>query len=91
VYENLIKTYRKHLPTWHRYWRIRRRALQVDTLHPYDIWAPLTDKVYDIPYEQAVDWICAGLAHVGRRICGGVSQGDVRGTLGGSNMPTRAK
>lgn len=65
VYENLIETYRKHLPTWHRYWRIRRRALQVDTLHPYDIWAPLTNKVYDIPYEQAVDWICAGLAPLG--------------------------
>ena len=41
VFHNLIATFQKNLPTWHRYWRVRRKALGVDILQPYDIWAPL--------------------------------------------------
>ena len=66
VFHNLIETFRKHLPTWHRYWALRRKALGVETLHPYDIWAPLqTTQLPAIPYEQAVTWICEGLAPMG--------------------------
>ena len=42
VFHNLIDTYRKHIPTWHRYWDVRRRTLGYDRIHPWDIWAPLT-------------------------------------------------
>ena len=66
VFYNLIETFRRHLPTWHRYWRVRRKALGVKTLQPYDIWAPLTREVPHIPYEQAVDWVCDGLAPLGK-------------------------
>lgn len=65
VFHNLIDTFRRHLPTWHRYWAIRRKALGVETLHPYDIWAPLTKDSLRVTYEQAVDWICDGLAPLG--------------------------
>ena len=65
VFHNLIETFRANLPTWHRYWAVRRKALGVDSLHPYDIWAPLTGERPHIPYEQAVDLICAGLAPMG--------------------------
>ena len=65
VFDNLIATFRKNLPTWHRYWALRRRALGVETLHPYDIWAPLSGEKTPISYEQAVDWICEGLARMG--------------------------
>jgi oligoendopeptidase F len=65
VFYNLIDTYKKNLPTWHRYWKIRRRALGVEMLHPYDIWAPLTSTKPDVPYRQAVDWICEGLKPLG--------------------------
>ena len=65
VFHNLISTFKKNLPTWHRYWAIRRKALGVETLHPYDIWAPLTDAPPEIPYPQAVEWICEGLAPLG--------------------------
>jgi oligoendopeptidase F len=65
VFHNLIRTFRANLPTWHRYWAIRRQALGVETLYPYDIWAPLTRERPRISYEQAVDWICAGLAPLG--------------------------
>ncbi len=65
VFHNLINTYRQHLPTWHRYWAVRRKALGVEALHPYDIWAPLTSDRPRVPYAQAVDWICEGLAPLG--------------------------
>jgi oligoendopeptidase F len=65
VFHNLIATFKKNLPTWHRYWRIRRKALGVETLHPYDIWAPLTKARPHVPYETAVAWICDGMAPLG--------------------------
>ena len=65
VFHNLIETCRKHLPVWHKYWRVRREALKQKDLQPYDIWAPLTQKPPKISYEQAVEWICDGLAPLG--------------------------
>jgi oligoendopeptidase F len=65
VFHNLIETCRKHLPVWHKYWRVRREALKQKDLQPYDIWAPLTKNPPKISYEQAVEWICDGLAPLG--------------------------
>ncbi|MCK5314567.1 MAG: oligoendopeptidase F family protein, partial [Anaerolineales bacterium] len=65
VFHNLIETFRANLPVWHRYFAIRRKSLGVEQLEPYDIWAPLTSQQPNIPYKQAVDWICRGLAPMG--------------------------
>ena len=65
MFHNLLNIFQKNLPMWHKYWRIRRKALGVKTLHPYDIWAPLTTKKHKVPFETAVDWICEGLAPMG--------------------------
>ncbi len=65
VFHNLIATFRKNLPTWHRYFAVRQRALGVDALRPYDMWAPLTAQRPQIPFLTAVDWICEGLAPLG--------------------------
>ncbi len=65
VFQNLIQTFRKNLPIWHRYWAIRRKALGVAELKPYDIWAPLTSHRPKLTYEQTVDWICQGLMPLG--------------------------
>lgn len=65
VFHNLIDTFRKHLPTWHRYWAIRRQMLGVDKLYWYDTLAPLTAAQPKVDYQQAVDWISAGLAPLG--------------------------
>lgn len=62
MFHNLLDIFKKNLPLWHRYWRVRRKALGVKTLHPYDVWAPLNIKKHKVPYEKAVDWICEGLA-----------------------------
>jgi len=65
VFHNLIETFKQNLPTWHRYWALRRRALGVETLHPYDIWAPLGETQPHIPYTQAVEWIADGMRPLG--------------------------
>ncbi len=65
VFHNLIATYRRHLPTWHRYWRVRRRALGYDKLHVYDRSAPLTTTTRKVPFEQGVEWIWQGMRPLG--------------------------
>lgn len=75
VFHNLIATFRKNLPTWHRYWGVRRRALGVDTLYPYDIWAPLTSDKAQVDYQQAVDWICDGLNPMGQEYVDTIRRG----------------
>jgi oligoendopeptidase F len=66
VFTNLIDTYRKNIPTWHRYWAIRRKALGLNELNPYDIWAPINPNPPVVNFQQAVDWICEGLAPLGK-------------------------
>jgi oligoendopeptidase F len=66
VFHNLLDTFKRHRSVWHRYFDVRRRALGVDTLQTYDIWAPLTAEKPRIPYEQAVEWVAASLAPLGR-------------------------
>ncbi|MFZ2361236.1 MAG: oligoendopeptidase F [Anaerolineae bacterium] len=75
VFHNLLETFRKHLPVWHRYWAVRRKALGVETLQPYDIWAPLTAQPAPIGYQQAVDWICEALAPLGQDYVGALRRG----------------
>ncbi len=65
VYTSLLDTYAQHIPVWHRYWEIKRRALGVDKLHGYDIDVPLVRSLRNIPYQEAVEIICAGLAPLG--------------------------
>jgi oligoendopeptidase F len=65
VFHNLIAVFRRHLPTWHRYWEIRRRALGVDQFQPYDVWAPLTSEAPRIAYEQSIEWIAEGMQPLG--------------------------
>jgi oligoendopeptidase F len=65
VFHNLIGVFQKHLPTWHRYWRLRKKALGFEEFHVYDIKAPITSAKPEVPFRQAVDWICQGMAPMG--------------------------
>lgn len=65
VFHNLIAAFRTHLPTWHRYWRLKRRALRLDPMHEYDIKAPLTTAPVRVSYAQAVEMVAAGMAPLG--------------------------
>jgi oligoendopeptidase F len=65
VFDSLLATFERHLPTWHRYWRARASLLGLDSLQPYDLWAPLGADPPQLQYEQCVEWICESLAPLG--------------------------
>jgi len=66
VYERLVEGVNRHLPALHRYLRIRQRLLGVDTLHYYDLYAPLVSSVA-LAYspEEAQVQIAGALAPLG--------------------------
>jgi oligoendopeptidase F len=65
VYHNVIQTFRKNVGTWHRYWRVRRKALGLDVLKPYDTRAQVGPSTLHVSYEQAVDWVAEGVRPLG--------------------------
>ena len=66
VYHNLVKNVNANLNTFHRYLNLRKRMMGLDTLHYYDLYAPLVDKV-DLSYtvEESVDNILKSLKPLG--------------------------
>jgi len=65
VFHTLIDTFKENLPVWHKYWDVKRKILNQDQIHPFDVWAPIVKKSPVIPYRKAVDWICNALAPLG--------------------------
>lgn len=49
VYENLLATINKNLGLLHRYVALRKKVLNLDTLHMWDVYTPLVEDV-DIKY-----------------------------------------
>ena len=66
VFHNLINTFKKNLPVWHRYFEIRRKALGLKKLAYYDMWAPIAKKKVKVPYEKGVEMILDSLAPMGK-------------------------
>ena len=75
VFHNLINTFRKNLPVWHRYFAIRRKALGLKKLAYYDMWAPVARKKVKVPFEKGVELICESLAPMGREYVDTVRRG----------------
>lgn len=65
VFHNVLKTFQAHLPTWHKYWKLRRESLGYDTFHVYDIKAPMTLDKPTVPFRESVDWIVEGMKPLG--------------------------
>ena len=62
VYNELIETVHNHLEKFHRYMQIRKKMLQVDELHMYDIYVPLVKEYKaNISYDQAWEMLLQGL------------------------------
>lgn len=80
VYRNLIDCIHKNLPTLHKYYRIRKRALGLDELRHYDVYVPLVKSVKThTTYKEAVEIVRNALAPLGKeytdRICDGLLNG----------------
>lgn len=66
VYHNLISNVNKNLDTFHRYLELRKKIMELDTLHYYDLYAPLVNEV-DLRYsvEEANKLVFDSLAPLG--------------------------
>lgn len=66
VYFNLVENVNDNLDTFHRYLQLRKRMMGLDTLHYYDLYAPLVEKV-DLAYtvDESVDNILKSLTPLG--------------------------
>lgn len=67
VYDNLVETINDHLSLLHRYTALRKKVLQVDELHMYDLYVPLVKDVdMTVTYEEAQDFVLKSLAPLGK-------------------------
>ncbi len=74
VFDNLINTFQAHLPLWHRYWSLRRKAQSKKTgrqeaVYTHDIPvygapAPFV-KSPELTFQQAAELICRGMEPLG--------------------------
>jgi oligoendopeptidase F len=66
VYENLIAAIHANLAPLHQYYGLRRRALGLDTLRHYDVYAPLVPTVTKkTSWNEAVDLVADALKPLG--------------------------
>ncbi len=66
VYTNLIETVNDNLQHMHRYMLLRKRLLQLDELHMYDLFTPLVSNIdVKYSYDQAREMVVAGLTPLG--------------------------
>jgi len=66
VYENLIESVHRHLPSLHRYYDVRRRKMRLRDLHHYDTYVPiLSDLTTRHTWDEAVELTLAALRPLG--------------------------
>lgn len=66
VYNNLIKTVHNYLKPMYNYMNLKREMLNIDKLHMYDIYVPLTDNYKcSISYQRAQEIILNALKPLG--------------------------
>ncbi|MEK4199313.1 oligoendopeptidase F [Cytobacillus sp. FSL K6-0265] len=66
VYDQLVSTINDHLYLLHRYVKLRKKVLQLDELHMYDLYTPLVKDVkMATTYDEAKKLMIEGLAPLG--------------------------
>ena len=76
VYDNLIKVINENLPSLHKYLEIRKRALGVEDLRMWDMYAPLVKiPQRTIPYEEAQAMVMEALQPMGEQYLADLKHG----------------
>jgi oligoendopeptidase F len=66
VYIRLVEGVNGHLPTFHRYLKLRQRMMQLSDLHYYDLYAPLVSSVdLNFSIEEAQNIVLESLRPLG--------------------------
>lgn len=76
VYKNLISTVNKYLPLMHRYIKLRKKMLNLDELHMYDLYTPIvTDINTKINFNDAKETIIKALEPMGKEYINTLKEG----------------
>lgn len=76
VYMNLIHTVHANLDKLHRYVRLRKKIMNVDDVHIYDLYVPLVDAAEaNMDYEEGVSLILDALKPMGPKYIQEVARG----------------
>ena len=76
VYNTLVQTVNEGLPLLHRYQQIRDKALKLDGVHDYDLYAPMiVGETLEISYQDAVPMILTALKPLGDDYVAAVKKG----------------
>jgi oligoendopeptidase F len=68
VYDNLIKAVNANLEPVHKYVQLRKKILNLDVLHKYDLYAPLVPQArMEIPYDSAVTLVLKAVSPLGKQ------------------------
>jgi oligoendopeptidase F len=70
----MLAAFNAHLPVWHRYWKVKRTALKLDALAPFDVWAGL-GAFPRLSLEQALALVFDSLAALGPEYVAAVRRG----------------
>ena len=90
VYTRLISDAHANLPTLHRYLRLRKRMMGVDTLRYEDLYAPIVKEVeIKATPEEAMEWTLAAVAPLGKEYVETLRKGATGGWV--DWMPTTGK
>lgn len=67
VYDNLVESVNNNFAPMHRWANLKKELLQVDKLHPYDIYVTLFDQKYErkYSYDEAVEIVLNSLEVMG--------------------------
>lgn len=76
VYDNLINSVHNNLDSMYKYMEIRKRALEVEELHMYDLYTPIVKDVdFKIPYKEGVELVKKALVPLGEEYMDVVEEG----------------
>ena len=76
VYDNLIEVVHENMDLMHRYVKLRKKILDVDELHMYDVYAPIAKAPKEeISFEKAKQMVLEGLAPMGEAYLSKLKEG----------------
>lgn len=82
VYDNLIKAMNENMHLMHRYMKLRKKMLNLDELHMYDLYTTIVkDAKMEIAYEEAVETVKKGLAILGEQYSKDLAKGLTSGWI----------
>ena len=80
VYDSLIDAVHNHLPGLYRYFELRRRLLDLDEIHFYDVMVPILSEIeVRHTYEEGVERVLKSLAPLGTEYVETVGDGLLHG------------